>query len=141
MDLPSGWVPLAHFDSRERGKSDGHSADYKLLVSAVRDGELRGLQDPKSRRYYVPQDAANRLLIGKATQAADKPADESKQARATASSSQIEAAVIALCEINNGITLMQATLERLTTAVENIATQPKAEPVGTWRDMNGEVMN
>lgn len=28
--------------------------------------------------------------------------------------------------------------ERLTTAIENIATQPKAEPAGTWRDMNGE---
>jgi len=38
---------------------------------------------------------------------------------------QHEAAVVALCEINNGITLMQATLERLTTAVESIATQPK----------------
>ena len=67
--------------------------------------------------------------------------DESRavcEKHAAVSTSQIEAAVIALCEINNGITLMQATLERLTAAVENIATQPKAEPVGTWRDMNGE---
>ena len=33
---------------------------------------------------------------------------------------------------------MQCTLERLTAAVESIATQPKDEPVGTWRNMNGE---
>jgi hypothetical protein len=33
---------------------------------------------------------------------------------------------------------MHATLERLTAAVESIATQPKAETAGSWRDMNGE---
>jgi len=38
---------------------------------------------------------------------------------------QYESAVIALCEINNGITLIQATLERLTLAVESMATQRK----------------
>lgn len=54
------------------------------------------------------------------------------------SAGQIEAAITALCEINNGITLMQATLERLATAAESVATEPKEEAVGTWRDMNGE---
>ena len=39
--------------------------------------------------------------------------------------SQAESAVIALCEIKNGITLIQATLERLTLAVEIMATQPQ----------------
>lgn len=37
----------------------------------------------------------------------------------------IEAATVVLCEIDKGITLMNATLERLTAAVELIATQPK----------------
>lgn len=128
IDLPSGWVPLSHFDSRDRGKSDGHSAEYKLLVAAVRDGELRGLQDPKSRRYYVPQDEANRLLIGKASQAAEKPSAKACEL----------AAADSLASIDTTLDEIYRVLERLTTAVENIATQPKAEPVGSWRDMNGE---
>jgi hypothetical protein len=37
------------------------------------------------------------------------------------SASQVEAAVIALCEINNGITLIQATLQRVVHQLERIA--------------------
>jgi hypothetical protein len=117
MDLPNGWVPLSHFDSRDRGKSDGHSPEYKLLVSAVKDGELRGLQDPKSRRYYVPQDEANRLLIARAVKAADKP---SATACELAAADSLADAVVALVEIAK-------TLERLANVAEAIATQPKKE--------------
>jgi uncharacterized membrane protein len=50
---------------------------------------------------------------------------------------QNEAAVVALCEIINGISLMHATLERLTAAVESIATQPKREPLEEFANDNG----
>jgi len=126
-DLPEGYVPLAHFDSKDRGRGDGHSPQYKLLVAAVKDGELRGLQDAKSRRYYVPQDDANRLLITKAVQAAEKP-----RVKASDLSDRDWAAdiVVALVEIAK-------TLERLTTAVEGIATQPKTPQQELLHTING----
>ena len=111
---------------------DGHSPQYKLLVAAVKDGELRGLQDPKSRRYYVPQDEANRLLISKAPHASDK---------ATAPKDlQYESVCESMADIATSLAGVERLLERLATAVEAIATQPK-EPVGSWRDMNGDALN
>jgi hypothetical protein len=130
--LPDGWVPLSHFESKDRGRMDGHSPQYKLLVAAVKDGELRGLQDPKSRRYYVPQEEANRLLISKASHAAEK---------ATAPKDlQYESVCESMADIATSLAGVERLLERLATAVEAIATQPK-EPAGSWRDMNGEVLN
>ena len=118
--LPEGWVPLSHFDSKDRGRLDGHSPDYKLLAAAVKDGELRGLQDPKSRRYYVPQDEANRLLITKASRAMEK----SKVAVEGGSGHTL----VALTRIDNGIALLTAAISALATnqgtmlvAVERIA--------------------
>jgi len=81
-------------------------------------------------RWYVHAAKANEFLAKSKATPVETPV--------RTDDGRIHAAVIALCEINNGITLMQATLERLTAAVESIATQPKAEPAGTWRDMNGE---
>jgi hypothetical protein len=129
-DLPEGYVPLSHFDSKDRGKGDGHSPQYKQLVAAVKAGELRGLQDAKSRRYYVPQDEANRLLIAKAAQAADKPSAKACELAAADSLSDM---VVALVEIAQ-------TLQRLTVAAVSIARQPH-EPAGSWRDMNGDVLD
>jgi hypothetical protein len=117
--LPEGWVPLSHFDSKDRGRLDGHSPDYKILAAAVKDGELRGLQDPKSRRYYVPQDEATRLLITRASRAVDKPKD--------ATHGSLDATLVALTRIDNGIALLNATLERLANAAECLATQPKKD--------------
>jgi hypothetical protein len=132
--LPEGWVPLSLFDSKDRGRLDGHSPDYKILAAAVKDGELRGLQDPKSRRYYVPQDEANRLLITRATQAAAKPLSQ------PAADRQYESVCESLADIAQSLAAVERLLGRLADAAEQIATQPK-EPAGSWRDMNGEVMN
>lgn len=57
------------------------------------------------------------------------------------SGSQLDAAVTALCEINNGITVLNATLRDVVAAVELLREPPAQEPAGSWRDMNGEVMN
>jgi len=56
---------------------------------------------------------------------------------------QYESAVTALCEINNGIVLLNATLRDVVAAVGLVAEQlqKQNEPVGSWRDMNGEAMN
>jgi len=113
--LPEGWVPLSHFDSKDRGRLDGHSPDYKLLAAALKDGELRGLQDPKSRRYYVPQDEANRLLITRATRAVEKPKDAAADGNAALT------AVLSALATNQG--LMLVAVERIAFALEQIANQ------------------
>jgi len=97
--------------------------DQKKLSDAHTDGLIEAVKlmrstDDRTGPVWVDAEAARRVLSGE-PDAARKPASVGLSA------SQLEAAVIALCEINNGITLMQATLERLTSAVESIATQPK----------------
>lgn len=129
-DLPDGWVPLSHFDSKDRGRMDGHSPEYKQLVSAVKDGELRGLQDPKSRRYYVPEDDANRLLLSKAIQSADKPA------RKPPADLQYESVCESLGDIAQSLADVVRLLGRLADAAEHIVTQPR-ETAAAWREING----
>lgn len=101
-------------------------ADQKRLSDAHTDGLIRAVKlmrstDDRTGPVWVCPEAAARVL------APVEPAGRPKPAYAAhgLDKGQAEAAVIALCEINNGITLMQATLERLTLAVESIATQPK----------------
>ena len=133
--IPADFSPLADWDHRNRANNDGHSAEWKTLSDALKAGEIPGFKLANGR-WYVHSAKASEYL------AKQHAAPVEAATKATYSSGingrHVESAVIALCEINNGITLMQATLERLTAAVESIATQPKAEMAGTWRDMNGE---
>ena len=141
--VPAGFkriASLADSLTDQKKLSDAHTDGLIAAVKLMRSTEDR------TGPVWVDADAARRVLDGSERQQVRKPAIPS-----VASSSQIEAAVIALCEINNGITLMHGVLERLTAAVESIATQPHpAEQAlrqeimatiggdGTWRDMNGE---
>ena len=120
--IPEGFSPLAEWDFRERQKQDGHSPEWKALSDAAKARKVPAFRLSNGRWYVHKQKATEFLATCYLTpvNAPAKPAGKS-----LAEDSRIEAAVIALCEINNGITLMQATLERLTAAVENIATQPK----------------
>ena len=131
MELPDGWVPLSHFDSRDRGRTDGHSPDYKLLVSAVKSGELRGLQDPKSRRFYVPQDDANKLLINRACHDSDGRHHKSQR-----SLEAIAALTAALGAIATNQSVLIDAAERIASALEEISKRPLArlEDVGILTD-------
>ena len=119
-DLPEGWVPLSRFDSKDRGRTEGHSPEYKQLVAAVKDGELRGLQDPKSRRYYVPQEDAARLLVSKSAKA-EKPSPPKDSPLEEVC--DIERILI----IGGWLAQICSMLERLANAAESIATQPKKD--------------
>lgn len=121
--IPDGFLPLAKWDHRKRGNNDGHSTEWKALGDAVKGGEVPGFR-LSNGRWYVHEDQANEFLAR--TSEPQKPAKpQHKPSPAGLSPAHAEAAVIALCEINNGISLMQSTLERLTAAVELIATQPR----------------
>jgi len=99
--------------------------DQKKLSDAHTDGLIEAVKlmrstDDRTGPVWVDAEAARRVLEP------EKPVTSKKGTSDPAwADSRTEAAVIALCEINNGISLMQATLERLTAAVESIATQPK----------------
>lgn len=134
--IPPGFVPLANWDSRHRRNNDGHTVEWKLLSDAVKDGEIPGFK-LSNGRWYVHERASNEHLT-KAAARPESPRQHTGKADPAWGDSRLEAAVVAMCEINNGISLMHATLERLVAAVESIATQPKAEAVGSWRDMSGE---
>jgi hypothetical protein len=55
---------------------------------------------------------------------------------------QCESVCESLADIATSLAGVERLLERLATAVESIATAPKQhEPAGSWRDMNGELMN
>ena len=100
--------------------------DQKKLSDAHTDGLIAAVKlmrstEDRTGPVWVDAEAAEKVL------SADKQASTQRRSDSAPSAGQHEAAVIALCEINNGITLMQVTLERLTAAVESIATQPKYE--------------
>lgn len=58
------------------------------------------------------------------------------------SASQVEAGVTALCEINNKLAVIGDTLRDLVAAMQLLGEQQskQREPVGTWRDMNGQAL-
>ena len=116
---------LADSLTDQKKLSDAHTDGFIAAVKLMRSTEDR------TGPVWVDAEAAREVLAGDKTRAKKVSTDQM-------SAGQNEAAVVALCEINNGISLIHATLERLTAAVESIATQPKAELSGTWRDMNGE---
>lgn len=89
---------------------------------------------------FVHRDDAAEITAASDFRHSEKIAKESGVSRLHSAivASDLSDALAVLCEISKGISLVCSTLERLATAAESMATQPKAEPVGTWRDMNGE---
>ena len=134
-DIPKGWVRVSRYDDRDDKNRGGASGDYARILAAIHrvPPAVRAYRDG---RFWCACEADIEKLLSASGQSV-RAVTPGKPA-ALMSSGQIESAIVALCEINNGITLMHATLERLTAAIESIATQPKAEPAGSWRDMNGE---
>lgn len=122
-DLPAGYVPLGTLAT-----DTGSTPLYGYVQRAFERGDLmRSLFKCRGKRF-IHQDDLDRLTAqfnARAASPQQDQCDSSTDGVASMSHGQCEAAVVALCEINNGIALMQATLERLTLAVESIATQPK----------------
>lgn len=133
--IPDGFAPLADWDFRERQKQDGHSAEWKTLSDAAKAGKIPAFK-LSNGRWYVHRSQAAKLLAEAFDSAADVSVD--KASNGCLDGRRIESAITAMCEISNGLTLMHEVLERLTAAVEQIATQPRSEPARTWPDMNGE---
>jgi hypothetical protein len=134
-DIPVHYIPISSYGCHKGNTDKKASEEYKLLYRAWCDEEIGGIKfmanphDKRGKIFVDPADAGR--LIDAMRRPKRPPSVEARNAAAsversaTVGQSQIESALIALCEINNGLTLMQATLERLATAAESIATQPK----------------
>lgn len=134
--IPDGFAPLAEWDFRERQKQDGHSPEWKALSDAAKAGQVPAFKLSNGRWYVHKQKAAEFLAKCFLT-----PAEPSVKAAANTcgiDKRHAESVCESLSSIDTTLDEIYRVLERLTNAVEGIATQPKAEAAGTWRDMNGE---
>ena len=133
---PAGFVPLANWDNRHRGNNDGHSVEWKLLSDAAKAGKVPGMKLGGSGRWIVHEQAAVEYLAKIRAEAT--PAKAPAKSRTHRAGEPIDLQYVSVCESLAGV---ERLLERLATAVESIATAPRHEPAGAWRDMNGELMN
>ena len=144
--IPPDYEPMA-------GYHQSSKRHHNALVHACEHNRIRRIRYRRSSGdsiglLYVHRDDAAAILAESDVHFAERQSHKTCGGAATsrsstvvdvlssATNSQIELAVVALCEINNGITLMQATLERLAQAVESIATQPNApeqEPLSAYQ--------
>ena len=139
--MPAGFVPLADFDYRSRGRGDGHSPEYKQLREAFRQRKIPGLQTGGNRgRVYVHDESAKQYLAETVLAEAAKFSEPEPVSVAATADNAIAALTAVLSALATSQMSLVAEVERIATAVEAMATQPK-EPAGSWRDMNGEVLN
>jgi hypothetical protein len=129
--IPEHFVKLASFGCHTSGRPA--TPQYKALFAAWGRNELSGYKlmttpnDTHGAIWIDPHEAQD-ILIAAGLSGLVGTSEEGGQviaSRHRADQIMPEPAITALCEINNGITLMQATLERLTVAVKSIAKQPR----------------
>jgi CRP-like cAMP-binding protein len=123
-DIPKGWVRVSQYDNRDDKNSGGPSGDYARILAAIKlePPAVRAYRDGK---FWIASIEDIEELLGEPGQSVDAVAPST--AAALMSSRQAESVIVALCEISNGVALMLDVLERLTTAVEGMATQPRTE--------------
>lgn len=133
-DIPPHCVPLSSFGGRRNKR--GGSWEYETLHTLCKRREIAHwkFQCGRTGQLFVEPDTAREMLDAVRQNKLDAIAPRE---RTSATASQLELAVVALTRIDNGITLMQATLERLATAVESIATQPKTAQQELLNAVNG----
>jgi hypothetical protein len=136
--MPAGFVPLAHFDHRSRGRGDGHSPEYKQLREAFRQRKIPGLQTGGERgRVYVHEQSAKQYLADNVLAEAAKFSEPEPASPSPSADNAIAALTAVLSALATSQMSLVAEVERIATAVESIATQPKTPPQGLAHEMSG----
>jgi hypothetical protein len=137
-EVPDGYMALVEFDSQSLDHKRLSGAHAKGLIRAVK--MMRSPRDHRSGKVWVHHQDAKAFLAAYDTQRAGHKPEPTAEAAVAAGIDKrhAEIACESLASMKSTMDEIYLVLERLTAAVESIATQPKAEPVGTWRDMNGE---
>ena len=128
--IPSDYVPIA--DLHSNNKRHHNAMVHACAANRMRRIRFRRSASDSMGFIYVHKEDAAAIIADsdaslearKSTRTCDESSKETVSCKAV-DAQQAQAAVTALCRIDNGISLMLETLERLTTAVESIATQPK----------------
>jgi hypothetical protein len=149
--IPAGWV--RNTKNTERGYVFSNHVLREIHAGNVQGILFGGNPETGSGHggaFYVHPEHMKRLqdqwdaMTASASSAGLPKTDELRASslQPGLSTQQYESAVVALCEINNGIAVLGDTLRDLVAAVQLLAEQPAnhSEPTGSWRDMNGEVM-
>jgi hypothetical protein len=135
--IPPGFVPLANWDSRNRRHNDGHSVAWKTLSDAVKNSEIPGFK-LSNGRWYVHEQVSSEYLAKSLPQATDGTVT---QDHGGIEKRHVESVCESLADISSdvGSTIHRilSVLERLTAAVESIATQPKRDPLEEFANDNG----
>lgn len=122
----AGFVPLADWDYRSRGKGDGHSPEYKQLRDAFRQRKIPGLQTGGERgRVYVHKQSATQYLAETAIAEAAVPVEPVVSQPAQTGDTAIAALTAVLSALATSQMSLVAEVERIAIAVESIASHPK----------------
>jgi hypothetical protein len=138
-DIPNHYIAISSYGCHKGNTEKKASEEYKSLYRAWSDERIGGIKfmhsvhDKRGQIFVDPSDADR--VIAESTRPKPKPvlSDKSGGQRGLqfrvngVPVGDLDAAVSSLCEINNGISLIHATLDRLANAVESIATQPKRD--------------
>jgi hypothetical protein len=125
--VPQGWMRVSQLCESladQRKLSEAHTDG---LIPAVK--LMRSVNDRGGPVWVSPDDA--RLVLQ-----SEKP----EPSKALAGDAASFDAALSMAEMRLTLGRIELILERLAVAAESLATQPN-EPAGSWRDMNGEVMN
>lgn len=116
-DVPDGYVAIGDLH-------DANKPLHSFVLRACDKGCVRRYRVRQGQRgygkFFVHKDDLSRVTKEWESLPQNTP---ERECQPRVSDARIEGAVIALCEINNGISLMLVTLERLASAVESIANQ------------------
>ena len=138
--IPPGFAPLANWDSRNRRNNDGHSVEWKTLRDAVKDGEIPGFK-LSNGRWYVHQRRATEFLakVDLTTPIAAKAISEIAGLHVTLASHQFDSAFDCFNAAAGALERIEKLLERMTLAVESLATQPtrQRDPVEEFANDSG----
>jgi hypothetical protein len=135
--IPEGWVAISTYDTRPPGADEvGPTGDYARILHALKLKPCP-IQAYRDGRSWVARQADIEEFL--AARKASSPST-SKAGGKAPSDLQYESVCESLADIAQSLAAVERLLGRLADAAEQIATQPK-EPSGSWRDMNGEVMN
>ncbi len=134
-EIPAHCVPLASFGGRRNKR--GGSWEYETLHTLCKRREIKHWKFERGRtgQLFVEPDVAREMLDSLRQHKIDAilPAKE----RTAASSPQIQAACESLASIDSTLDEIYRVLERLTAAVESIATQPKTTQQELLHATNG----
>lgn len=118
-EVPDGFVPLSDFNSRSRDHKRLSDAHKQGLIRAVK--LVRTVKDFHNGRVWVEERGAREFL--------------SCDSRVTNTAAVADSTNL-IAAINARLSRIESLLERIASASEAIAT----EPVGSWRDANGDTL-